>query len=288
MSLRIGLSTPVVVQVPGVSSPWETAGTPEDLAAVARTADECGLDFLTCSEHVAVPAAEAATRGAVYWDPLSTLAYLAAHTGRIRLATAVLVLGYHHPIEIAKRYGTLDLISGGRVVLGVGIGSLKEEFDLIAATWAQRAARADEAITALQASFGCAEPTYSGRFYSFSGMRVEPHSPRSQPPIWVGGRSEASLRRAIRLANGWMPFGLDPVRIRAMLDRHAPASGFEVVLGTGRALDPSADPNDTRDCLTGLADAGATVVSCSLAARSAEDFCAQIGRLAEIASELKE
>lgn len=110
--MRIGLSTPIVVQVPGVASPWEATGTHDDLSEIARMADRLGLDFLTCSEHVAVPSVEAPRRGAVYWDPLSTFGFLAADTRRIRLATAVVVLGYHHPLEIAKRYGTLDRIRG--------------------------------------------------------------------------------------------------------------------------------------------------------------------------------
>lgn len=286
MSVRIGLSTPVVVQVPGVSSPWENTGTPEGLAAIAQTADECGLEFLTCSEHVAVPTDEAVTRGPVYWDPLSTLSFLAAHTSRIRLATAVLVLGYHHPLEIAKQYGTLDVLSGGRVVLGVGIGSLAREFELVGASWPRRAARADDALAALRASLGSAEPEYAGRFYSFSGMTVQPHATQTRVPIWVGGRSEASLRRALRLADGWMPFGLAPNQIRSMLDEHDPNPGFEVVLGAGRALDPSADPGGARRTLADLTSAGATAVSCNLAARSADDYCSQISRLAEIAMEL--
>lgn len=124
--MRVGLSTPVVVQVPQVASAWEATATVDDLVAIAQAADETGFDFLTCSEHVAIPRADAARRGAVYWDPLSTLGFLAAHTRRIRLATAVLVLSYHHPLELVKRYGTLDRLSCGRLVLGVGIGSLRE------------------------------------------------------------------------------------------------------------------------------------------------------------------
>ena len=141
--MRLGLSTPVVVQVPGMASHWEGEAGIEDLSRIASAADELGFEYLTCSEHVAIPSVDAADRGAVYWEPLATLGFLAARTRRIRLATSVLVLGYHHPLEIAKRYGTLDRVSGGRLVLGVGIGSLKKEFDLIGAPWQQRAARAD-------------------------------------------------------------------------------------------------------------------------------------------------
>ncbi|MDV3125067.1 TIGR03619 family F420-dependent LLM class oxidoreductase [Mycobacterium sp. 21AC1] len=284
--MRIGLSTPIVMQIPGVASPWEATGTHEDLAEIARTADRLGLDFLTCAEHVAVPSTEAPRRGAVYWDPLSTLGFIAAGTQRIRLTTAVLVLAYHHPLEIAKRYGTLDRISGGRVVLGVGIGSLTEEFDLIEAPWRQRAQRADDAIAALRASLGQAEPEYAGPFYSYSGMTVQPHAVQAHVPIWVGGRTMASLDRAVRLADGWIPFGLGPADIRNMLDNTELPTGFEIVLATGRAVDPGADAADTRQRLTDLARAGATAVSCTVAARSAEDYCVQLERLAEIAESI--
>ena len=103
-------------------------GSIDDIARFAEAVDRLGYDHLSCSEHIGVPAAEAARRGTVYWDPLATLCYLAARTERIRLCTKVLVLGYHHPLEIAKRYGTLDRASGGRLILGVGVGTLREEF----------------------------------------------------------------------------------------------------------------------------------------------------------------
>ena len=95
------------------------------------TAESLGYDFCTCSEHVAVPVDVAEVRGGTYWDPLAVFGYLAARTIRIKLATFVLVLGYHHPLAIAKRYGTPDPVSGGRVILGGGHGWLEEEFELV-------------------------------------------------------------------------------------------------------------------------------------------------------------
>src|SRR3954447_6340722 len=215
--MRIGLSTPVVVQVPGVSSEWERTATADDVAQIAAVADECGLEYLTCSEHVAIPSADAATLGAVYWDPLATFGFLAAHTRRVRLATSVLVLGYHHPLDIVKRYGTLDRVSGGRLILGVGIGSLAEEFDLLGVPFDKRAARADDAIAAIRASMSTPTPCYAGAFYEYRGLTVEPCAQQQRVPIWVGGRTSASLRRAVRLGDGWMPFGLASEQIATML-----------------------------------------------------------------------
>ncbi len=103
-----------------------------------QTAEGLGYYHLTCSEHVVIPTDVAPERGSRYWDPLATFGYLAAVTSRIRLATNVLVLGYHHPLEIAKRYGTLDQVCAGRLVLGLGVGSLEEEFDLLGAPFGDR------------------------------------------------------------------------------------------------------------------------------------------------------
>ncbi|MGE2729011.1 TIGR03619 family F420-dependent LLM class oxidoreductase [Mycolicibacterium vaccae] len=280
--MRLGLSTPVVVQVPGVASPWEAEAGPDDLRTVAAAADALGYDFLTCSEHVAVPVAEATTRGDVYWDPLSTLGFLAAHTRRIKLATAVLVLGYHHPLEIAKRYGTLDRLSGGRLVLGVGIGSLTEEFDLIGAQWSQRAARADDALRALRASLSVPEPEYDGPFYSYGGMSVRPYAQAARVPIWVGGKSIQSLRRAVRFGDGWLPFALRPAQVKEMLATVDTTEGFDVILASG-PLDPMAEDAAVRRRLDALREAGATAVSCTVAARSAAHYAEQLHRLRELA-----
>ena len=131
MTVRMGISTPVVLDIPGRSAEWEHEAGIEEIARIAETGDRLGFDHVTCSEHIAVAEHSESTmlkgtRGTRYWDPLATLSYLAARTKRIRLCTSVLVLGYHHPLAIAKRYGTLDRISGGRVVLGVGVGTARE------------------------------------------------------------------------------------------------------------------------------------------------------------------
>jgi probable F420-dependent oxidoreductase len=275
--VRIGLSTPVVVQLPGHASSWERCASVEDLAAVAATADALGLDHLTCSEHVAVPADVGAQRGATYWDPLATLSFLAARTHRIRLATSVLVLGYHHPLALAKRYGTLDRLSGGRVVLGVGVGSLQEEFALLGADWDDRGARADEALRDLRAVWGRAE---------VDGLVVDPTATSTQVPIWVGGRTARSLRRAVELGDGWMPFGLSPDELGALLTRVDRPDGFEVVLGPGRPLDPLGDPGRARRRLAALRDVGATIATCAVRADSAGHCCDQLGALRDLAEEI--
>src|SRR5690606_13154950 len=230
---------------PGRFRAWESAAGVDELVTVARAADRLGYHHLTCSEHVAVPAVDAELRGGTYWDPLATLSYLAAHTSHIGLATHVLVLGYHHPLAVVKRYGTLDRLSHGRVILGVGVGTLEAEFHLLGAPFAGRGATADDAIRAIRAAWGRRAPTYEGTHYQFGDVIVDPRAPRTEVPIWVGGRTLRSLRRAVTLAHGWAPFRLSPERISALLAQVRPPTGFDVVLGTS-PLDPIGDPDGTR------------------------------------------
>jgi alkanesulfonate monooxygenase SsuD/methylene tetrahydromethanopterin reductase-like flavin-dependent oxidoreductase (luciferase family) len=139
--VKLGVWLPAVAAHPRFPTPdWERTAGAGELAMIALAADELGYDCVCAPEHVALPAGRA--EGTRYWDPLTTLGYLAARTRRIQLAPLVIVLGYHHPLEIVKRYGTLDLISGGRVVLGVGVGGTEGEFALLGASFRDRGERA--------------------------------------------------------------------------------------------------------------------------------------------------
>jgi probable F420-dependent oxidoreductase len=280
--VRLSLVTPVLTMLPGAHARWEQAGTIDDVAQIAQACDRLGYDHITCSEHIGVPAGEAARRGATYWDPLATFGYLAALTQRIRLATNVLVLGYHHPLEIAKRYGTLDTICGGRLVLGVGVGTLREEFDLLGAPFDDRGSRADDAMRALRAALSQPEPSYDGTYYSFSGLVIEPCAVQQRVPLWVGGRTSRSLRRAAALGDGWTPFAVTPDQVRSWLAEIDVAPGFEVVLAPARPLDPIGSPDETAEELAVLRDAGATIVKASLVHHSLAHCIEQLEALVTI------
>lgn len=274
--------TPVVTLLPGAHARWEEGASIDDVARVAETADRLGYDHLTCSEHIAVPAGAATQRGARYWDPLATFGYLAARTRQIRLATFVLVLGYHHPLDIVKRYGTLDQISDGRVVLGVGVGTLREEFDLIGAPFADRGARADDALRALRAALPTTDPAYEGEHYRFRGMIVDPCARQQPVPIWIGGRTLRSLRRAVTYADGWCPFGVPVATAGEWLARMDTPAGFEVVLSADRPLDPMADPDRTHDVMGAMAAVGTTIVSARFIHHSLDHYLEQLEALAEV------
>jgi len=280
VAASMGLVTPVLTRVPRRHAGWEEEAGITEVAEIARAADRLGYDFLTCSEHVGIPTDVAPIRGSTYWDPLATFGYLAACTERIRFATYVLVLAYNHPLELAKRYGTLDVVCGGRVVLGVGVGSLKEEFDLLGAPFADRGARGDDAIRALRASLGQRQPSYDGPFYRYSGMIVDPCAVQTEMPIWIGGRTARSLRRAVALADGWAPFGLGVAELAPMIAAVERPEGFETVLSPERPLDPGGDPGAAAQAVGELRAAGATKIALRLVQHSVAHCVEQLEAMA--------
>jgi probable F420-dependent oxidoreductase len=278
-TFQLAVGSPVVTRS---GAQWADEGSIEDLTRIAETADRLGYHHLTCSEHIALPASETARRGSLYWDPLATFGYLAARTEHIRFATSVIVLAYHHPLEIAKRYGTLDKISNGRVILGVGVGTLEEEFDLIGAPFDDRGPRSDDALKALRASLSKHVPEFHGRFYDFEGLVVDPCAVQDHLPIWVGGRTLRSLRRATTLADGWAPFAVPPSQAAEWLGMVDVPSGFDVVLPPTERLDPVKEPFRAQEVLGQTVALGATIVMTGFASRSLEDYLEQLEALAAI------
>ncbi len=288
---QLGLITPVLTMLPNAHATWERDAGIDEVRRLAVVADRLGYHHLTCSEHIAIPTEIARTRGARYWDPLATFGYLATHTNRIRFATHVLVLGYHHPLEIAKRYGTLDQVSAGRVVLGVGVGSLQEEFELLHAEFVTRGERADDSIRALRAAFGAEYPTYDGPHFSFHDLIVDPHGLQTNVPIWIGGRTARSLRRAVELADGWAPFGLTATDVDAMLASARTSAAWserskpiEVWLQPDRPLDPIGEAHVAAAALGDLIGSGATGVNARVVHNSLAHYLEQIEALIAIAA----
>jgi probable F420-dependent oxidoreductase len=288
----LGITTPVLTLLPGGHATWEVGAGIDEVAAVARTADALGYYHLTCSEHVIIPADVAPVRGSRYWDPLATFGYLAAVTSRIRLATNVLVLGYHHPLEIAKRYGTLDQVCGGRLVLGLGVGSLEEEFRLLGEPFDDRGARADDALMALRASLSTRTPSYGGTYYRYADVVMDPCARQPSVPLWIGGRTPRSLRRAVELGDGWVPFAIRPAEIGTMLEKArdsaawaARAHPLEVVLQNGRPLDPIDDPDGARTLIGKLTDVGATGLQLGFVHHSLDHYLEQLEALAMLVRE---
>jgi len=285
--MKLGIGTPVVTNIAGAALGWEKTATIEDIGRVAKAADRLGYHHMTCSEHIGLPTVEAARRGTRYWDPLATFGYVSAITEQIRFATMTMVLGYHHPLAIVKRYGTLDHVSNGRVILGLGVGSLKEEFDLLGAPFDDRGARGDDALRALRVALPTNEPTYDGEFYSFGGLTVDPCALQPHMPFWIGGRTKRSLRRAATLADGWCPFYVTIDQAAEWLKSFDVPADFEVVMPAEKPLDPVGEPDVTRDVLAALAAGGTTTVSARFVHHSLEHYLEQLHALVELNEGMK-
>ncbi len=286
--MKLGIVTPVLTLLGRAHASWETTADFGDVVTIACAAERFGYDHLTCSEHVALPESVVARRGGRYFDPVATLGALSAHTETIRLATFVLVLGYHHPLELAKRYGTLDLISGGRVTLGVGVGSLEEEFELLGAEFERRGDRGDDALRALRCSFGRRVPEYHGEFFDYSGFVVDPCGIQTDIPIWIGGRTHRSLRRAVELADGWAPFQLNVDEVARMLlvESQTDAWGLrstpiEVLLQPD-PIDPLGNPDATATTIRELRDASATGMNTRFVHHSLAHYLEQLEALPQL------
>ncbi|WP_155056566.1 LLM class F420-dependent oxidoreductase [Streptomyces blattellae] len=208
--MKYGIQLPVQSQSAIYAEPWEAAAGPEDLACIARAADRSGFAYLACCDHVAIPRRLASAMSTVWYDPVATLAFLAAVTERVRLLSHVAVVGLRHPLLTAKQYATLDHLCGGRLILGVGAGHVREEFEALGVDFRRRGAVLDETVDALRAALGAEEfPEHHGELYDFEGLGQRPRPVQPSVPVWVGGSSPAAVRRAALKGDGWLPQG-DP------------------------------------------------------------------------------
>ena len=283
--MKVGISSPIVA-LSGRRPAWEAEAGTAELLQVAQAADRLGYEFMTCPDHVAVP--PSLPRGERFYDPLATFSFLAGRTRRLRFLPYVLVLPFYHPLEIAKRYGTLDFLSGGRLILAFGVGNLKEEFDLLGVPFEDRGPRADDALKALRAGLSGRVVSYEGPYYSFQDMVVDPHAVQARVPMWIGGHSERALRRAVTLGDGWSPApqsfrGPAPEQMREMLDRHEPPEDFDVVLTPGGRLDPVNDPGRVDEVIATAQKAGATHINLTVRHESLAHYLEQLEAFAETA-----
>lgn len=220
MSLRYGMQLPVQSQSTLYAEGWEAEAGPDDLLEIARAADRAGFDYLASCDHVGIPRRLAAAMSTVWYDPVATLAFLAAATERVRLLSHVAIVGLRHPLLTAKQYATLDHLSAGRLILGVGAGHVQEEFEALGVDFRQRGPVLDECLDALRAALGPDEfPEHHGKLYDFEGLGQRPRPVQERIPMWVGGSSPAAVRRAALKGDGWLPQGDPRDRLPAQIAR---------------------------------------------------------------------
>lgn len=187
---------------------------PDVCVAAARAAEAAGYDSIWAGEHVVLPDPRTPESPLQpqhpTLDPVVALAHLAAATVRVKLATGIIILPQRNPLVLAKELTTLDVLSRGRLIFGVGVGYLKPEFDAIGVPFHERGARTDEYIAAILALWMQPKPAFQGRFARFGGIDAQPRPPQNpHPPIVVGGTTEAAFHRAATVGAGWYGFNLD-------------------------------------------------------------------------------
>lgn len=190
----------------------------EEILEISVLAEELGYDSLWASDHVIIPDSHEGF-GETFLDPLITLTFIAVSTDTIELGTSVIILPYRNPLVLAKMVSTLDTLSRGRVILGVGAGWLEDEFDALGVSFRERGAITDEYIEILKELWTSENPYYKGNYIEFSSIKFSPKPFRKpHPPIWVGGGSTRAIKRAARYGDGWHPVGLTPGALREKAD----------------------------------------------------------------------
>ena len=190
--------------------------TPQVIRRVAVSAEQLGYDSVWVSDHVVVPRANIPNFGETVFDPLITLGVVAGATTRVQLGTTVLIIPYRNAVVTAKMVSSLDALSSGRVVLGIGAGWVAAESAMLAVPFAERGPMTDEYLRAMQELWTSPAPSFAGRYTQFSDVVFEPKPVQTpHPPIWVGGHSRAALRRAVEFGATWHPINRTPEELRA-------------------------------------------------------------------------
>ncbi len=261
---------------------------PETAARVARLAEDAGFESVWTGEHVVLPDPQVPPSPAPpempMLDPAVALAFAAAQTERIRLATGIVILPQRNPLVLAKEMASVDVLSGGRLTLGVAAGYLHQEFAALGAPFGDRGARTDEYIDVLRALWTQEKPAFQGKFIAFSGIDAHPRPVQKPcPPIVIGGHSAAAQRRAVARGNGWYGFALGVDATEKALARLREAR--QRVERPGRLGDleisVTPPPRVSLDDARRYADLGVDRLVLLVTGRDAESTCARIEKAAE-------
>lgn len=269
--------------------------SPEALRAVARAVEDIGFDSIWVSDHVIVPEGSSYIPE-VMTEPLAVLAFLAAETRHVTIGTSVLIVPYRDPVFAAKFLSSVDYLSSGRLVVGVGAGWLQPEFEALSSPFAERGKRTDEYLRVFRNLWETETSSFEGEFKRYTNMRMFPKAApgrRGTIPIWVGGNGPASLRRAAELGDGWHPINLGPAEFADHLGRYkAQCERFGKTPGPvclrhmpGGRTQPGGDrpplsgtPDEQAADIRAYAEAGLDELMLSLNARSLQDYLVMLRR----------
>jgi probable F420-dependent oxidoreductase len=201
---------------------------PDVASEVAKAAEAAGFDSVWTAEHVVLPDPQVAPSPAAplspMLDPAVALSYIAANTSKILLATGIVILPQRNPLVLAKEMASVDVLSKGRVLFGVGAGYLQPEFDALHAPFNRRGERVEDAMAAMRAIWEMDQPHHEGPFWSFTGVQARPRPVQASIPFVMGGRGEGAMSRSVRLCQGWYGFALPPEATKTCTDALAVAA----------------------------------------------------------------
>lgn len=221
-----------------------------EIVKIAGAAEDLGFDSIWVSDHIIIPESHEGF-GDIFYEPILTLSYLASITKYIKLGTSVLILPYRNPVVLAKMVSTLDQLSAGRVILGLGAGWLEKEFKALGVPFGDRGKMTDEFLMVLNTLWTQENPSFIGKYFNFSEIKFLPKPiQKPYPPIWIGGGSYKAIERAVKYGDGWHPVGLTPQQIgeKIKLIRKADVSeGFSISLRRNLEInnDKTINPDDT-------------------------------------------
>ena len=195
----------------GICLPIRLSLEAKDNIEIAKAAENYGIDSIWVSDHVVMPEKHLGSFSEVFYDPFMLLSYIAAETSTIELGTSVIILPYRNPVVVAKMIATLDVLSEGRVIFGVGPGWMREEYDALSIPYEKRGARTNEYIRAIKQLWVNDDPEYKGKFCSFSDIKFYPKPlQKPHPPVFIAGASDYAIKRAVELGDGWQPTWVSP------------------------------------------------------------------------------
>ncbi|MFZ0667370.1 MAG: TIGR03619 family F420-dependent LLM class oxidoreductase [Acidimicrobiales bacterium] len=289
-----GIQLPVQSQSTIYAEAWERDAGPDEIAQVASAADRSGFLYVAVCDHTAIPRRLAQAMGVTWYDTIATLGWLAGLTTKTRLLSHVYVAALRNPLRTAKEFSTLDVLSKGRVIIGVGAGHVPEEFDAMGADFEGRGQLLDEAIDGINAALTEEFPVMEGPEWPARELSVGPRSVQQpRPPIWVGGSSTPALRRAAIRGDGWLPQTIKRSDLAEQIpkllrfrEEFRPGEPIElgalvppIRLGTAIELPKGAisgGPDQIVETISGLAELGVSHVQIRFVSRSPNELCDQI------------
>ncbi len=295
-----GIQLPIQSQSTIYCEDWEPSSGPAELARIAKQADDSGYFYIAVCDHTFIPRRLAQAMSTTWYDTVATLGWLAGITSRVHLMSHVYIATLRHPLRAAKEFATLDLLSDGRLIVGVGAGHVLEEFEILGPEFLDRGKALDESIDGIAAALVDEFPELPGPRWPAADLGISPRPVQSpRPPIWVGGSSRPALRRAAARGDGWLPQTAKRAELKTQVAelrelRQELRGGAPIAIGalagTFHVGEPSWDlpkgtvsgsPDKIAEDLAEFVELGCSHLQLRFPSRSVDEMCDQMAAFGE-------